>query len=380
MRRMLNKKLGTSLAPVCVLAATAFLSACSSSDDKDVSGGASGDMGVVTIADKELAGVAQKGPFVKGSNVVLKETAADGSLELTGREYNTTITGDKGEFTITDIDLECQYVLLSAEGYYTREIVEEFRGFLTDEEYEEMKSSRCPMRLDAVTDLAKRKSANINVLTHFEYKRVLNLVKSGKSFAEAKRQALTEVFAAFGVDIDAPLAEGLNIFNTTEGDRTLYYISVFIDDERWWGKFDCSGLQEFIDGIADDFADDGALSDDAMQYLASVAYGYIRENVEAESYDEKSMKEKEKADPGSYDFLVNKKKEYEFGKALFLNYMGVEQCTEDLKDESRKFEKPIAWHDDNGRMVILDSGFLLCDGTSWKISENEKELKKGERK
>ena len=378
MRRMMNKNLGTSLAPACVLAVAAFLSACFSSDDKDVSGGASGDMGVVTIADKELAGVAQKGPFVKGSNVILKETAADGSLEPTGREYTTTITGDKGEFTIADVDLECQYVLLSAEGHYAREIVEEFRRFLTDEEYEEMKSSRCPMRLDAVTDLEKRKSANINVLTHFEYKRVLNLVKSGKSFADAKKQALAEVFAAFGVNIEVPLAEDLDIFNMAEGDRTLYYISVFIDDDRWWDVFDCSGLQEFIDGIADDFADDGVLSDDVMQYLASVAYGYIRENFEAESYDEKSMKEKEKADPGSYDLLVNKKREYEFGKALFLNYMGVEQCTEDLEGESRKFEKSIAWYDGDGRMVILDSGYLLCDGASWEISENEKELKKGE--
>ena len=119
--------------------------------------------------------MAQKGPLEKGSNVVLRETSADGSLEPTGREYNTTITGDKGSFTIDDIDLESQYVLLSAEGYYTHEW--------------DQSRSECQMHLDAVSDLGNRNTSNINLLTHFEYKRVLNLFKSGKSFAEAKKQA-----------------------------------------------------------------------------------------------------------------------------------------------------------------------------------------------
>ena len=39
--------------------------------------------GVIAITDKQIAGVAQKGPFVKGSSVVLKETSAAGNLKPT---------------------------------------------------------------------------------------------------------------------------------------------------------------------------------------------------------------------------------------------------------------------------------------------------------
>lgn len=355
-----------------------FVVACSGSGDKDFVGGASGDAGVIAITDKQIAGVAQKGPLVKGSNVVLRETSAEGNLIPTGKEYYTTITGDKGEFAIDSINLESQYVLLSAEGYYTHE-------------YDDNPLSECQMRLDAVSDLANRNTSNINLLTHFEYKRVLNLFKSGKSFAEAKKQAMTEVFAAFGVDMEAPLAEDLNIFNTTEGDRTLYNLSLFVDtrelwdpwegelnsDEEWehWtnpDRVNCPNLQIFIDGIADDFADDGVLSDTIMQHLARQAYDQAREHVAAEFYSEENMRAKDSVDPGSFEILTMKKKKYDFGKFLFLNYMGVEQCTEDLWGEVRKFERPIVRYNPNlEQMAPLDSGYLLCDGYSWEIKTKE---------
>lgn len=355
-----------------------FVVACSNSDDEDLVGGASGDAGVIAITNKQIAGVAQKGPLVEGSSVVLRETSAEGNLKPTGREYYTTITGDKGEFAIDSINLESQYVLLSAEGYYTHE-------------YGDYQLSECQMRLDAVSDLANRNTSNINLLTHFEYKRVLNLFKSGKSFAEAKRQAMTEVFAAFGVNMEAPLAEDLNIFNTTEGDRTLYNLSLFVDDRELWDPWEgelnsdeewehwtnpdrvnCPNLQKFIDGIADDFADDGVLSDTIMQHLASQAYDQVRDHVGAEFYSEENMRAKDSVDPGSYEILTIKKKQYDFGKFLFLNYMGVEQCTENLWGEVRKFKRPIVRYNlDLEQMVTLDSGYLLCDGYSWEIKTKE---------
>lgn len=355
-----------------------FVVACSNSDDEDLVGGASGDAGVIAIMNKQIAGVAQKGPLVEGSSVVLRETSAEGNLKPTGREYYTTITGDKGEFAIDSINLESQYVLLSAEGYYTHE-------------YGDYQLSECQMRLDAVSDLANRNTSNINLLTHFEYKRVLNLFKSGKSFAEAKRQAMTEVFAAFGVNMEAPLAEDLNIFNTTEGDRTLYNLSLFVDDRELWDPWEgelnsdeewehwtnpdrvnCPNLQKFIDGIADDFADDGVLSDTIMQHLASQAYDQVRDYVGAEFYSEENMRAKDSVDPGSYEILTIKKKQYDFGKFLFLNYMGVEQCTENLWGEVRKFKRPIVRYNlDLEQMVTLDSGYLLCDGYSWEIKTKE---------
>ena len=355
-----------------------FVVACSDSDDKDLVGGASGDAGVIAITNKQIAGVAQKGPLVEGSSVVLRETSAEGNLKPTGKEYYTTITGDKGEFAIDSINLECQYVLLSAEGYYTHE-------------YGDNRLSECQMRLDAVTDLANRNTSNINLLTHFEYKRVLKLFKSGKSFAEAKKQAMEEVFAMFGVNIEVPLAEDLNIFNTTEGDRTLYNLSIFVDkrelwdpwegeldsDEEWehWtnpDRVNCPNLQKFIDGIADDFADDGVLSDSIMQHLAYQAYDQVRSHNNAEFFDEEMMRAEKEMDSNTYDRVAKIKKQYDFGKFLFLNYMGVEQCTEDLWGEVRKFERPIVQYDRNlEQMATVDSGYLLCDGYSWEIKTKE---------
>ena len=198
--------------------------------------------GIVALAGKGIKGAAQKGPLVKGSDVVLRETSAEGTLEPTGREFHTTTVNDKGEFQFGELDLESQYALLSAEGYYAHEYDGE--------------RSECPMRLDAVTNLNNRSTANVNILTHFEYKRVLKLVKEGVPFAEAKKQASREVLAAFGVDIDVSSAEDLNIFNTSEGDRTLFNISLLIDNTPEWTywvddeKEDCPKLQNYLDGFA----------------------------------------------------------------------------------------------------------------------------------
>ena len=354
--------------------------------------------GIVALADKKFSGKAQKGPLVKGSTVVLRETSAEGKLEPTGREFETTTTNDSGAFQFGDLDLESQYVLLSAEGYYFHEHDENYYyyqdvGERAEEVFGTLETrSECPMRLDAATNLNNRNTANINLLTHFEYKRVLKLVEEGKTFAEAKKQASMEVLGAFGVEIDAASAEDLDIFNTSEADRTLFNISLLIDDrwvwdfwkseeeagmDRWTYYYnndnvDCSKLQKFIDGFANDFADDGVISDTIMRRLAVSAYGTATEKSHMEYVDEDDMREKEEADPGSYDILVVMKKRYEFSKLLFLHYMDVEACTENLWGEYRKFERPFEYYDyEHDQYVIIDSGYLLCDGFEWVVTTKE---------
>jgi uncharacterized protein (TIGR02145 family) len=316
--------------------------------------------GIVALAGKGIKGAAQKGPLVKGSDVVLRETSAEGTLEPTGREFHTTTVNDKGEFQFGELDLESQYALLSAEGYYAHEYDGE--------------RSECPMRLDAVTNLNNRSTANVNILTHFEYKRVLKLVKEGVPFAEAKKQASREVLAAFGVDIDVSSAEDLNIFNTSEGDRTLFNISLLIDNTPEWTywvddeKEDCPKLQNYLDGFAEDFADDGELSDSIMQAIAGHAYEVTRMYSHMEFIDEDDMWEKEAADPGSYDDLVVMKKEYEFSKLVLLHHLEIDACTENRWGEYTAFHKPLEVYDyQEGEQRILDSGYVLCDGYKWDI-------------
>ena len=152
------------------------------SDDKSVAGGASGDAGIIAVIDWEVAGVSQKGPFVTGSAVTVQEL--DGiTLKQTGKSFKGTIKSDKGDFAIKDINLESQYAILEASGYYRDEI--------------SGKKSAAPVTLRALTDLKDRKHVNINLLTHLEYERVMYLVtEKKKSIAEAKEQAEKEAAAA----------------------------------------------------------------------------------------------------------------------------------------------------------------------------------------
>lgn len=80
----------------------AMITACST----ETAGTSEESEGIVALAGKKVGGSVQKGPFVKGSDVVLRETSADGSLEPTGREFTTKTTNDDGDFKFDGIDLE----------------------------------------------------------------------------------------------------------------------------------------------------------------------------------------------------------------------------------------------------------------------------------
>ena len=81
------------------LAIIACICACSGND---TAGGISEETeGIVALTNKKIAGAAQKGPLVKGSNVVIKETSANGTLEPTGREFNTQSPATKAISQLT---------------------------------------------------------------------------------------------------------------------------------------------------------------------------------------------------------------------------------------------------------------------------------------
>ena len=90
--RRTNRNLGTSLVLACTLTSMAFWVACSSSGDKDVSGGASGDMGIVADI---ITGDAQKGPFVKGSAVTAQGIDCK-TMTLTDEHFEGVVKSDHG--------------------------------------------------------------------------------------------------------------------------------------------------------------------------------------------------------------------------------------------------------------------------------------------
>ena len=258
------------------LAVGAMFWACSdsASDGKDVVGGASGDSGITAVTDLDVAGVSQKGPFVTGSAVTVQEL--DGiTLKQTGKSFKGSIKSDKGDFAIKDINLESQYAILEATGYYRDEV--------------SGKKSSGTVTLRALTDLSNRKTVNINLLTHLEYERVMYLVTKKKmSIAEAKAQAEEEVLASFGIEGEFGEAEDLNIFETGDGNAALLAVSVLLQSD-----VDVAGLTERMGEFSISLAEGGswddadtktAIADWACDVDLKGSLSKVRKNVEGWKY------------------------------------------------------------------------------------------------
>ena len=313
--------------------------------DRNVAGGISEETeGVVAITDKTIAGVSQKGPFAKGSSVYLQETKADGSLTPTGKEFYATIRNNKGQFKIENINLESQYALLTVEGYYTRESTNMF--------------SSCAISLNAATDLSKRNSTNINLLTHFEYQRILNLVESGATFAKAKAQAEKEIFAAFGYEKPDRTAEDLDITGESEEDRILKNISAMVDKNfhTEYNITPCEEVRDVIDSMARNFADDGTFTQDLTAKIAAYTYAY------QQAYQSKDTSN-----------ILSR----------YLNqYEGI-TCTQDKAGERHRLQKTLSiaktehfiYSDTSNKATITskkyDYVYAICTSNDWQLRTNE---------
>ena len=267
----MNKNLGTSLVSVCTLASMAFWSACSSSSDKDVSGGASGDMGIVADV---ITGDAQKGPFANGSAVTVQGIDCK-TMTLTDERFEGVVKSDMGDFAMKDITLSSSCAVFEVTGKY----LDEFTG----------KKSVTEITLHALTNLKDRKTVNVNVLTELEYERVMHLVTEEKmNFADAKNLAEKEVLAAFGIAGDFDNSEDLTIYESGDGNAALLAVSVLMQSET-----DDADLAKRIEKFADSFAETGKWNDDKTKAaienwrVAATADGTldsIRKNVESWGY------------------------------------------------------------------------------------------------
>lgn len=192
-----------------LLALGIVLLACSGGD---VVGGALD--GVVAIKNRKIAGVTQKGPFLTGSSVTIQEL--DGrTLAQTGKSFKAFVKSNQGDFAIKGVSLVSQYAMLEVEGYFRNEIAG--------------KSSDGKIRLNALTDLRKRNHVNVNLLTHLESGRILNLVqKHGLSVDAARKQAEQELFTSFGFMNENAVPEDMDIFSEKNGGAMLLAVSVLM--------------------------------------------------------------------------------------------------------------------------------------------------------
>lgn len=131
------------------------------------------------VKNASILGAAQKGPFKFGSPLTLREVLLhDDTLTYTGREYIDEISSNKGDFVIPKVNLVYPYAVLEVRGLWRNEVTGEW--------------SKDSMTLRALTDLTSRTEVNINLLTHLEYDRAVQLVNKGYSMFAAIRPGLTE--------------------------------------------------------------------------------------------------------------------------------------------------------------------------------------------
>ena len=309
--------------------------ACSDSDGKNFVGGASGDAGVYAVTDREVAGVTQKGPFVTGSAVTVQEL--DGiTLKQTGKSFKGTIKSDKGDFAIKDINLESQYAILEASGYYRDEI--------------SGKKSSGTVTLRALTDLSNRKTVNINLLTHLEYERVMYLVTEKKMpIADAKAQAEKEILASFGIDGDYAESEDLNIFESGDGNAALLAVSVLMQSD-----VDVAGLTERMGEFSIALAEGGSWDDaDTKTAIADWAcdvdlkgtIANVRKNVENWKYADSV--------PAFEKFVTN----------FWWNNYGLGVCNEKRENETKR---------NVNKLSKLYDEYFVCEKGRWVIPNDGK--------
>ena len=224
---------------------------------KDGEDGKDGEVGSVwpdtTVNDSErtavsldsLAGFTQKGPYLKGSTVYLYELSDGRTLKQTNGNFTSKITSDDGHYKFTARDLVSQYAMVVVDGFYRNEVTG--------------KKSDAALRLSALTDMHKRSSVNVNLLTHMEFDRVYNLVTRGDSTGKkltvkkAKRQAQKEILSQFHIDLgDTTDAEDMDVFGKSDADAALLAVSVLLQGDS--GTTDLSVL---LTEISNDIAEFG---------------------------------------------------------------------------------------------------------------------------
>ena len=251
------------------LAMASIVATACSDDDSGFAGGSTEDAGI--IANLNVAGLTQKGPFVKGAAVTVQGIDCK-TLKFTDELFEGEVKSDKGDFTVEDVSLKSTCALFEVTGVYRNEIT----GNKSSDE----------LTLHALTDLKDRKNVNINVLTELEYERLMFLVtEKGKKFAEAKARAEKEVLAAFDIKGDFVEFENLNIFESGDENAALLAVSVMMQAET-----NDAGLVTRMEKFVESFAETGkwkdsgtkkTISEWAIEVTANGGLDSIRKNVEA---------------------------------------------------------------------------------------------------
>ena len=192
----------------------------------------------------EIAGAIAKGAYKAGSDITFYEL--NDNLSQTGKSFSTNTTDDYGTFSLSVESITENYARVEGNGYYWNEIT----NTVTEQK----------LRLNAICEV--NEEINLNILTHLEYDRVIELVQNqGKTFAEAKTQALSEVLSSFGLEYDSinGNAEAYNFNKADDSSKLLLIASVAILHNKTQSE-----SSELIAQVSNDLKDNGKINNSTI--------------------------------------------------------------------------------------------------------------------
>lgn len=200
----------------------------------------------------QVSGKAQKGPMTPGALVHLYEL--DDSLVRTGRSFSTATAGPSADFTLP-VDLDSPFVEMEATGHYYNEVTG--------------RDSEAPFILRGIAKVGGSAPVNLNLATTICASRIRKLVAAGSSWKDAREAAETELCAVMGIagGIEGGFAQA-DVTGRAERDAALLAISCVFQ-----GGLTAEQLQGFVDGLEDDFTDNGVLDPGRVDVLARQAEG-----------------------------------------------------------------------------------------------------------
>lgn len=248
-------KLKTFFCTALVALTTVYLTSCSDEP--------SGDQKVES-GKYSISGKVEKGPFVRGSSISIQPL--NESMTTIGSVFNGEIQDDAGSFELGQIELASQFVRIASDGYYFNEVTGNLSSGM--------------LHLVALADLSDKSTVNVNILTHLKSARIQKLVESGKTFADADKQAQKELLTQFGLQAyENLLAETMSIASGNDGTGVLIAVSSLILNNRSDAE-----ITQYLSVLSQDLADDGSFTEETHRIIAA-DNEYIRDNIENIAYN-----------------------------------------------------------------------------------------------
>lgn len=207
----------------------------------------------------DISGYVQKGPFILGSPITISEL--DDAFQPTGRVFTTQIADNSGKYELPNVELESRYILLKSDGFYFNERTG--------------KLSEAQLTLHNLVDITDLESFNINVISHLEKDRIVELMNGGMEYASAKLQAKNEILGIFGfAGVEQLLSEQMDIASSGEDNAILLAVSLILQGDRTTGDF-----SEILSQISLDFKDDGAMDSELIgtELINGINYANLSE-------------------------------------------------------------------------------------------------------